>query len=107
MRVRVRVRVRVGVGARVRVRVVGVGVGVRVRAGVRGRGRVRLAALVPVEHPANEVAHDRVPRRGADERGQEDAAREHGVLAVGSDVVRHRKRRDEARLREDELAHLG
>eukprot|EP00964_Phaeocystis_antarctica_P127427 scaffold91096_cov62-Phaeocystis_antarctica.AAC.5 len=67
----------------------------------------RLAALVPVQHPADEVTQDRVPRRRADEGRQEDATCEYGVLAVGRDVVRHGKGRDEARLREDELAHLG
>ena len=65
-----------------------------------------LAALVPVERPADEVAYDGVPRRGTDEGGEEDAAREHGLLAVEGDVVRHGEGRDEARLREDELPHL-
>mmetsp|Transcript_65 Transcript_65/g.167 ORF Transcript_65/g.167 Transcript_65/m.167 type:complete len:206 (+) Transcript_65:165-782(+) len=66
----------------------------------------RLAALVPVQHPTDEVTKDRVPRRRADEGRQEDATCEYGVLAVGRNVVRHGKGRDEARLREDELAHV-
>ena len=71
-----------------------------------GFGLGLLAALVPVQRPADEVAYNGVPRRGTDEGGQEDAAREHGLLAVESNVVRHGEGRNEARLREDELAHL-
>ena len=71
-----------------------------------GMGLGLLAALVPVQRPADEVTYDGVPRRGSDEGGEEDAAREHGLLAVEGHVVRHGEGRDEARVREDELAHL-